>query len=158
MGLWAAAAALVSTPLASAEIPGLLSGMGVINTVAVFAYSSALNRVSGIKYRRRAATAFIAAWAATAMVVLAYVLHSYFDLQTGALVDAGLLLWILSFPAVLVLIYLGARDAVGRGTSPSERDPGFLHRFGVADFGIEAIDCVIRRAVQSGCRVTTRSW
>ena len=58
------------------QIPGLLSGMGVINTVAAFAYSSALNCISGVKYRRLAALALFASWFASLMLVIAYVLES----------------------------------------------------------------------------------
>ena len=143
-----------ATAFESSQVPGLLSGMGVINTVAVFAYANALNRVAGVKYRRRAAAAFVAAWAAIALVVLAYVWHSYFGGETAVLVDIGLVLWILSFPSVLLLIFLAARDSVGRGGTRAERDPGFRDRFAQADFGVDVIDGTIRRALQSGCRVT----
>ena len=72
-------------PLQPSEIPGLLSGMGVVNTVAVFAYSTVLGRVAGVKHRRNAVLAFVFAWVAVVLVVLGYVLNSYAELQTGAL-------------------------------------------------------------------------
>ncbi len=138
-----------------AQIPSLLGTMGVINTVAAFAYSSALNRISGVRYRRLAALALFASWFATLMLVIAYVLESATATKGtgGILVNAGLVLWILSFSVVLVCIYLASRTAVGRGRGRAERVDAFEPCEAWPDFGVPAIDHAIERAAAYGNRV-----
>ncbi len=126
-----------------AQVPGLLSGMGVVNTVSVFAYSTALSRVAGLKHRRNAVVAFVFAWVAVLLVVVGYVLNSYLDWPTGAMVDAGLVVWILSFASALYFIYLGAKDVVGRGRRSHERFAAFAEHPPASRFGVPFIDRVI---------------
>jgi hypothetical protein len=141
-----------------AQIPSLLSAVGLINTVVSFAYSSALNRIAGIGYRRTVAVAMFGAWFAMLCLVLAYVLTQIFDhawpVISATLVLGGLGIWLLSFPTVLLSIYLASRDTVGRGSTIAERGWSFADHSAEANFGVPALDEAIRRATAAGLRVT----
>ncbi len=139
--------------LKSGELPGLLSNMGVVNTVAVFAYTTVLGRVAGVKYRRRAALAFVMASIAVLCVIVAYISHSYWNLETSVLVDVGLAIWIASFAYTLLMIFHGARDVVGTGERRYERFPPFAVWSSESRFGVPFIDQVLRLTMQRRERV-----
>ncbi len=154
--IWASAAPWLRThgPFPHSEVPGLLSGMGVVNTVAVFVYTTVLGRVAAVRHRRNAVITFGCAWLAVALVVAGYVLNSYLAWETGLFVDIGLLVWVASFGMALYFIRVGSRDVVGSGTRSFERITPFSDTSRTARFGVGFIDTVIDQTVKERGHVT----
>ena len=136
------------------DVPAFLSAMGIANTMATFVFASTLAKVSASRLRRWVTAAIFLSWLSMVVAGLNYVLTlTLFGLKT-VLLDAGLLIWLVSFIILSIVIFKIANTAVNSRISwRKERALTFTPTFDEPNFGVPLVDAAIRRTRSFGTRI-----
>ncbi|HEY6236949.1 MAG TPA: hypothetical protein VIW69_17740 [Candidatus Elarobacter sp.] len=136
------------------DVPAFLSAMGIANTMATFVFTSTLAKVAASKFRRRASFGIVLSWAAMVVAGSNYVFTpALFGVKT-VLLDAGLLIWVLSFWILSTVVGRIANTTVNSGISwRKEQVLTFTSTFDEPNFGVPLIDAAIRRTRTFGTRI-----